>query len=84
MSVSATHCFPLPYHDHITHQLTVHCVHHSRLTTVHQLDPEDKSSRELKGMIEQAIDKDGKIGLAVVGGVLAAAAATVLVLFKRR
>ena len=54
------------------------------MTTAHQLDPGDMSSRELKGMIEQAIDKDGKIGLAVVGGVLAAAAATVLVLFKRR
>jgi hypothetical protein len=35
-------------------------------------------------MIEQAIDKDGKIGLAIVGGVLAAAAVAVLSVFKRR
>lgn len=34
-------------------------------------------------MVEGAIEKDGKIGLAILGGVVAAAAATFAVLWRR-
>eukprot|EP00038_Savillea_parva_P007283 m.169034 g.169034 ORF g.169034 m.169034 type:complete len:131 (-) comp13039_c0_seq1:260-652(-) len=47
------------------------------------LDPTNTNALELKDMIEEAIDKDGKIGLAIVGGVVAATAATVALLWRR-
>lgn len=44
-----------------------------------ELDPADRTSIELKVMVENAIDQDGKIGLAILGGVAAAAAAVALI-----
>eukprot|EP00035_Acanthoeca_spectabilis_P023024 m.447243 g.447243 ORF g.447243 m.447243 type:complete len:125 (+) comp19488_c0_seq1:68-442(+) len=55
----------------------------ARVVQLVGLDPTDQTSIELKEMVEGAIEKDGKIGLAIVGGVVAAAAATFAVLWRR-
>eukprot|EP00037_Helgoeca_nana_P015092 m.141476 g.141476 ORF g.141476 m.141476 type:complete len:124 (+) comp22859_c0_seq2:295-666(+) len=51
----------------------------SRAVELVELDPADRTSIELKVMVENAIDQDGKIGLAILGGVAAAAAAVALI-----